>query len=395
MPWRHTNPAEEQIRLIELWLEGGVTVSWLAREFGLSRKTAHKRIERFREWGWEGVGDRSRAPLRHPNRTPGETAELIIQAKLKHPTWGPKKLLPWLGESRPGTALPAASTAGDILSRAGLVRRRRRRQGTAPWTGPLAGAGAPNDTWSVDLKGWFRTQDGVRCDPLTVSDCCTRYCIACKGLERPRHGEVKRELEKAFMRYGLPGIIRTDNGPPFASTGLGGLTELSVWWVKLGITPERIEPGHPEQNGRLERFHRTLKAETAAPSKQDRHSQQQAFDAFVEEYNCARPHEALGQKTPASLYQPSPRQYPLRIRELEYPGHVQVRRVRSNGEVKWKGDRVFLSEALRGEPVGLQQQDTHLFAILFGPLQIGALDDRSRTVLKTPVKLSPMSPVAQ
>jgi hypothetical protein len=247
--------------------------------------------------------------------------------------------------------------------------------------------------WSIDLKGWFRTGDGTRIDPLTVQDAASRYLLVCDGLPQPNRREARRVLERAFREYGLPLSIRSDNGPPFASVGLGSLSQLAIWWVKLGIVPERIEPGHPEQNGRLERLHRTLKAETASPPQATRRRQQRAFDTFRRDYNTERPHEALGQQPPARHYQPSDRFYPSQVSAPEYEVGVTVRRVRTNGQIKWKGDTIYLSEALRGEPVGLVPQDDRFWTIWFGPLSIGLLDDHARTILHTPTKVSPMSPV--
>lgn len=393
MPWKRTDAGKEQEELVRLWRAGGVSVAELARRFGVSRKTVHKRIARFRRLGWQGLGDLSRAPHTSPTRTSEEVSALIVAAKLKHLSWGPKKLLPWLAGRCSGVRLPGVSTAGEILRRRGLVRPRRRVRRTAPWSAPFAGVAAPNDVWCVDLKGWFRTGDGSRCDPLTVSDACSRYLLACQGLTHPRHADVQRELERVFRRYGLPRAIRTDNGPPFASVGLGALTELAVWWVKLGIVPERIAPAHPEQNSRHERMHRTLKDQTATPPALTLRSQQRAFNRFVQEYNHERPHEALGQRTPASFYQPSPRDYPARIEEPGYPARFKVRRVRSNGEIKWQGRKVFVSEALRGEPVGLEQIGEGLWAIQFGPLRIGMLDERTQRVLRIAVEVLPMSSV--
>jgi transposase InsO family protein len=319
--------------------------------------------------------------------------ERLIAAKRGHLRWGPKKLVAWLQAQDPQVHWPAPSTAGDILRRAGLVRRRLGRRRSAPWGHPFATAAAPNDVWAIDLKGWFRTGDGVRCDPLTVADAATRYLLVCQGLRQPRGPEVRRVLERAFREYGLPWAIRTDNGPPFASTGLGGLSRLSVWWVKLGILPERIAPGHPEQNGRLERLHRTLKAETASPPQATWQSQQRAFDAFRRLYNEERPHEALGQRPPATVYGPSSRPYPPRLREPEYGSTMVVRRVRSNGEIKWRGGLLYLSEALRGEPVGLHQHDERYWTVHYGPLQIALMDDHARKLYRVPVEVLPMSPV--
>jgi len=394
LPWKETNPESEQIRFIERW-EGGGEVSFvdLCRQFGVSRKTGYKRVDRFQSYGWEGLGDRSRAPRHHPNRTSRAVAEQLIRARHAHPTWGPKKLVAWLRAAEPEVSWPAPSTAGDILDRAGLVGRRKRRRHAAPWSEPFAAAESPNDVWSIDLKGWLRTGDGVRIDPLAVQDAASRYLLVCSGLPKPNGPQVRQDLEQAFREYGLPWAIRTDNGPSFASVGLGSLSALAVWWVKLGIVPERIEPGHPEQNGRLERLHRTLKAETASPPQATRRKQQRAFDTFRHSCNTERPHEVLGQTPPDRQYLPSFRSYPSRVSAPEYDVGVTVRKVRTNGHIKWKGDTIYLSWALRGEPVGLVPQDDRFRTIHFGPLSIGLLDDHARCVLHTPTKLSPMSPV--
>lgn len=393
MPWRSTSPEEEQIRFILRWQEGGASFMELCRQFGISPKTGYKRMQRFQEWGWDGLSDLSRAPRTHPNRTPSAVAEELVRAKQVHPTWGPRKLIPWLQERHPQVAWPAPSTAGGILQLAGLVQRRRRTRRTTPWSHPFAEATAPNEVWAVDLKGWFRTGDGCRCDPLTAADTVSRYLLVCQGLRQPRGPEVRQALQLAFQEYGLPRVIRSDNGPPFASVGLGGLSALAVWWIKLGIVPERTAPGHPEQNGRLERLHRTLKAETARPPRSTLRAQQRAFDAFRREYNEQRPHEALGQQPPARRYSPSFRQYPSGVPEPEYGVGVEVRRVRSNGEIKWKGDTLYLTQALRGEPVGLVPEDERFWNIRFGPLQIGVLDDHARTILHTPIQVLPMCSV--
>ena len=233
----------------------------------------------------------------------------------------------------------------------------------------------------------------MRIDPLTALDAMSRYLLVCDGLERPTGVEAKRVLERTFREHGLPHVIRTDNGPPFAGVGLGSLTPLSAWWVKLGIVPERIEPGHPEQNGCLERLHRTLKAETATPPKANRIRQRRAFDRFRHSYNVERPHEALGQRPPSRLYTHSFRPYPARISSPEYGTGVTVRSVRSTGQIKWRGQMVYVSESLRGEPVGLVQQDERTWTIHFGQLLIGLLDDSTGRVDKVPTKVLPMSPV--
>ena len=393
LPWNDTSPETEQERFIERWQVGGVTFVEICRQFGISRKTGYKRVHRFESFGLDGLGDRSRAPLSRPSKTPSAVAERLVLERRNHPTWGPKKLVAWLRAAEPEGSWPAPSTAGEILDREGLVRHRKRRKHASPWSTPFAAADEPNNVWSIDFKGWFRTGDGVRIDPLTVQDAASRYLLVCQDLPRPRTPQARQVLERAFREYGLPWTIRSDNGPPFASVGLGSLSPLAVWWVKLGIVPERIEPGHPEQNGRLERLHRTLKAETASPPRATSRSQQRAFDAFRQTYNEERPHEALGQQPPAHHYHASSRSYPSRVRAPEYEVGITVRRVRSNGEIKWKGATIYLSEALRGEPVGLVQHDDRFWNIRFGPLSIGLLDDHARCILHTPTKVLPMSPV--
>lgn len=393
VPWKSTSPETEQMRFIQRWERGGETFLDLCRAFGISRKTGYKRVQRFQGWGWDGLSDLSRAPRQHPNQTERAVTERLIASRQAHPTWGPKKLVAWLKDREPWVTWPAPSTVGDLLDRAGLVRRRKRRRQTAPWSQPFVQAEHPNDLWCIDLKGWFRTGNGLRVDPLTVEDASSRYLLVCHGLRQPRGTEMRPVLERAFREYGLPWAIRTDNGPPFASVGLGGLSSLAVWWVKLGILPERIQPGHPEQNGRLERLHRTLKAETASPPRTTWQRQQRAFQAFRSSYNEERPHEALGQQPPARRYRPSMRSYPSRVTSPEYEAGTAVRRVRTNGEIKWNGGRVYLSEALCGEPVGLTQQDDRYWAVSFGPLQIGILDSYAKRTLHTPTVVLPMSPV--
>ena len=318
--------------------------------------------------------DLSRAPQRHPNQTAPELEERILDLRREHPRWGARKLQAYLEQKYSRIKWPAASTMGDLLQREGLIIPRRVRRKTPPYTQPLAHAGEPNQVWCVDFKGWFRTGDGERIDPLTISDACSRYLLRCQAVERTNTEQVQGIFEATFREYGLPWRMRSDNGAPFASRAIAGISRLGVYLMKLGIVPERIEPGHPEQNGRHERMHRTLEEETAQPPAANRRAQQKSFKTFRWEYNEERPHEALGQKTPASCYQPSARTYPARIREPEYPSAMQVRRVGSRGGFSWKHESVFLSETLMGERVGLEPIDERYFTIYFAEFPLGRFD---------------------
>jgi transposase InsO family protein len=257
------------------------------------------------------------------------------------------------------------------LKRHGLILPRRRRRPAPEYTGPWHEGVNPNDVWAVDFKGWFRTGDGSRIDPLTITDWSSRYLLCCQVLESAKGFPVKMQFERVFREYGLPWAIRSDNGVPFASVGLGGLSRLSVWWMRLGIWPERIRPGHPEENGRHERMHKTLKEATAKPPHQTPHAQQAAFERFRQEYNQERPHEALSMQTPGEWYRASERKFPARLPEMEYRPDFKVRRVRTNGQIKWAGDMFYLSDALVGERVGLKQVDEALWMVHFGPLPLG------------------------
>jgi transposase InsO family protein len=281
----------------------------------------------------------------------------------------------------PQRVWPAASTIGQILARHGLVIRRRRSRKVRRYDQPFVGCDGPNTVWSADLKGWFCTGDGQRCDPVTISDNYSRFLLRCRAVVPATYETVQPVFEAAFREYGLPQAIRTDNGPPFATTTVGGLSRLSIWWVKLGIIPERIEPGKPAQNGRHERMHRTLKQETASPPHPSQRKQQQAFDRFRDEYNYERPHEALSLKTPASLYHSSNRHYPLRDPQVTYPDTMVTRFVKSQGDISWKNHHVYLSETLAGELVGLQQVSDRVWDIYFGPIRLAQLDTTEKRLI--------------
>jgi transposase InsO family protein len=356
-------------------------MSELCRRYGISRKTGYKWAQRFVESETPDFSDRSRRPRSCPHRTASSVEWELLQLREQHPSWGPRKLLAWLESRRPGVDWPAASTVSDILKRNGLVRARRYSQ--RPPAMPVSALqvpSAPNDLWTSDFKGQFRLGDRQECYPLTVADAVSRYVVGLKGLRSVAGAGVHQVFERLFREHGLPSAIRTDNGSPFASTSLGRLSRLSVWWLKLGIRLERIAPGHPEQNGSHERMHRTLKAETARPPAANALVQQARFDEFRRIYNEERPHEALGQKPPASRYEASPRPYPERLSEPQYPGHYEVRSVRADGCVKWRGERLFVSEALTGERIGLEEVEDGIWSVSFGTVLLARFDARERTL---------------
>ena len=388
---------DQKMKMVGDWLSEEYTITQLSELYEVSRKTIYKWIGRYQMEGATGLEERSRAPRGHPNATPLAVAREIAATKLRHDKWGPKKLVAWLEGHRPEQTWPAASTAGEILKREGLVKPRRRKRRMPPYLEPFNDGQRPNTVWSADFKGQFRTDNGRLCYPLTIADNFSRYLLCCRGLSRPTFEESRPWFERVFKQYGLPEAIRTDNGAPFASLGPGGLSKLSVWFIKLGIRPERIEPGHPEQNGRHERMHRSLKEATAKPPRSDIEEQQKAFDEFALEYNLERPHEALGQKTPACFYRPSLRPYPARMPKVEYHGDVIVRQVRHNGEIRWKGELIYLSEALAGEPVALKQKGEHLWEIRFSFHPLGVLNELTGKVMpllsKQGREVLPMCPV--
>jgi transposase InsO family protein len=356
---------------------GEMSFAALCRYYGVSRETGYKWIGRYAADGIDGLKDRSRAPHHHPHAVSAADAAAIVAMRLAQPSWGPKKILARLRVTQPERAWPVESTIAALLDRRGLVKHRRRRR-TVPSGSPLSACAAANDVWGIDFKGWFRTGDGRRCDPLSVSDLATRYVVRLQAFERIDGEEVWPVLDAAFREYGPPLVMRSDNGAPFASTAAGGLSRLAVRLIKAGIRPERITPGRPQQNGRHERMHLTLKAETASPPAATLRLQQRRFDAFRRVFNEERPHEALGQTPPVQHYHPPPRSYGGRLREPDYPDGTEVRRVRLKGEIKWRGTRVFVSRVLVGEPVGLEPVDDGHWRVHYGPVTLGLLDPAGR-----------------
>jgi len=381
MPWKETCPMSERLNFVNDWLTRRGSVSGLCGVYGISRKTGCKWIARFKQHGKGGLQDSSRACRSHPNATDAATSALIIAARQAHPTWGPRKLRDWL--SRRHSDLPAASTMGDILKRAGLVKPRRRGRGLHGGQGNTADYAGPNSVWCIDYKGQFKLGDASTCYPLTVTDGHSRMILCCQGHPGPRDADARSTLEEVFKEYGLPRAIRSDNGTPFASIGAGRLTALSVWWLKLGIALQRITPGKPQENGRHERMHRTLKAETAQPPASSMGRQQRRFDDWVEEFNFERPHEALDGQTPASAYELSEREYPGEVGDPEYPGHYETRRVGSNGFLKFRMVRVYLSQALSNELVGLVEVADGDWRVKFAGAELATYNERSKEMKQT------------
>ena len=368
---------DQRLAFIVEWLRDEWTMTELAERYRISRKTAYKWVDRYEADPAAGFGDRPRAPHTHGRAMAEPIRDAILALRGAHPHWGPKKLRTILRERQPGAPWPAASTMGDLLRRAGVSHPRRRRRYIVPLTQPLAAAQAPNDVWTGDFKGWFRTGDQTRCDPLTVVDACSRYVFCCRIVAASERG-VRPWFERAFREHGLPVAMRTDNGPPFATTGAGNLSHLAVWWLKLGIQLDRIDRGHPEQNGRHERFHLTLQQETTTPPAATPAAQQRRFDRMRREFNTERPHEALGQRPPARLYTPSPRPYPARLEDPWYDATHQVRRVRERGQIKWGGESVFVSHAVRGELVGLVETECGDWRVHFMQVELGRIDRQTR-----------------
>lgn len=380
MPWLETVPVNERNRFLDEYLSRLYSVTELCERHGVSRKTGYKWINRFEAGGRPGLVDQSRAPHSCPHQTEPAVSELLLAARRSHPSWGPSKLIPYLASRHPEVAWPAPSTVSEILLRNGLVTpRRRRRRHLHPGTVPAV-AEEPNEIWPVDFKGHFKTRDGVYVYPLTITDLHSRCLLACEGLLSTELEGARRVFEKAFYEFGLPTAIRSDNGTPFASTAFHGLTRLNVWWMRLGIQHQRIPPSSPQHNGAHERMHRTLKYAVCCPPRANLRAQQRAFDRFRVEFNEERPHQALDNATPASLYRASPREYTGKLPPQEYPGHYVVKRVHAGGCFRLRSALVFIATPLEDHLIGLEEIDDGVWSIYLNEFLLGRINERENIV---------------
>lgn len=383
MPWNETTIMEQKIQFIRDWRKSVMTVSELCAVYDISRKTGYKWIERYIEEGPDGLLCRSHAASEIPHKTADEVEQAILAMRLRHPTWGAKKLLPMLEKQYPEMVLPCRTTVCDILSRNGLVQSKPKRRAVGHPGRPTKSIELPNDCWSADFKGQFRLRGGPYCYPLTVTDNYSRYLLCCQSQNDVSVEESKPTFTKLFQEYGLPKRMRTDNGSPFGARTLGRLTRLSAWWIRLGVMPEFIEPGKPQQNGKHERMHKTLKAEATKPPAGSMAAQQRKFNVFRREFNNDRPHEALDMNTPSQLYSPSNRPMPSKLPELEYPDRFEVRYVSANGGIRWGGKWLNVSQALIDEYVGLEEMGDGQWDVYFGPLRLGRLHENLMTIEPT------------
>jgi len=378
MPWLEILPVEERNRFITDALSDRFTMSELCARYGISRRIGYKWLTRFEEEGRRGLKDRSRAPHHCPHRIAEEIAELLCTMRRDHPFWGARKLLKVLSTRNPSiSGWPAPSTAADLLARRGLVKKRRHRRPPHrhPGVVPAITAG-PNDLWTADFKGQFRTGNGLYCFPLTIADQHTRFLLTCHGLLSTQTVTARPVFERAFREYGLPNAIRTDNGVPFTTQSIHGLSYLNVWWMRLGIQHQRIRPGKPQENGAHERMHRTLKRQAIKPVRGTCAAQQRNFDAFRHEYNVERPHEWLNQETPASHYTASPRPYSNRPPALEYPGDFVVKKITTGGTFRFRSRLLYLANAMVDQQIGLEETDDGQWNIYFNTVLLATLDER-------------------
>jgi transposase InsO family protein len=382
MPWSDTSPMDERARFVLDAFSDCFTMTELCERYGISRKTGYKWIERYKGGGDPACADESRAPRTHPNATPEDVVELIVQLRGKYPDAGPRTLLWHLEKLDARRSWPSPSTIGEILKRHDLIKPRRRRRPRMTWSQARTLIDAPNQVWTADFKGQFRLRNGLLCYPLTILDGHTRFLLTCRALKTTATEPARRGFEAAFEEFGLPSVIRTDNGVPFAApSSVLGLSGLSVWLLKLGIRLERSRPGKPQDNGAHERMHRTLKAGACRPPRGTFSAQQRALNEFRRIYNEERPHHALGMQTPASLYQSSERAYPGEAPDPVYPPHFERRRITKIGVFSWHRQQIFVTEALRNETLGFEWIADGLWSVFFGEVLLGRFDEENSQFL--------------
>lgn len=371
MAWKGVTIMDQRVRFISEYLDEHFAVAELCRQFSISRKTGYKWLTRYEKYGALGLEDRSRKPKKCPHKTEYRIVRAIKYIRHRHPTWGPKKILALLSRRHPDWDFPAISTTADILKREGLITGKKHRIRRKHPGCPTTVSTEPNQIWSADYKGQFKMRNGIYCYPLTVCDMHSRYLLGCEGHEAISLDKSKQHFTRLFKEYGLPERIRTDNGVPFASSAIGRLSSLSVWWIKLGIYPELIEPGQPQQNGKHERMHRTLKKEATIPPEKNLRTQQRRFNKFQKEYNNTRPHEALDMKTPSEIYSNSKREMPKKLEHWDYPPHFQVRLVSNNGGIRWNHKRVPVSHTLIKEYIGFEEINDGIYNVYYCDFLIG------------------------
>jgi len=382
MPWKITEPMDQKIQLIADWQNIQHSITDLSKKYGISRKTVYKWCARYKEQGIDGLKDQNRTPKYSPNRTTDDIIKLLIKEKLKNRKRGPVKIYHQIKRQYPDIKLPSPSTISHWLKKNGLVHRRKKRTHVPPYAEPFITVQSPNDVWSADYKGQFYTRDKRVCYPLTISDNYSRYLLRCTGLPGPRYSQTRDVFEKTFREYGLPDAIRVDNGTPFAGRCVGGLSRLSIWWIQMGIAPERIEKGSPQQNGRHERMHRTLKLEAVNTMVSNMKEQQKLFDEFLYDYNNDRPHEALNHESPAHYYRKSSRSYVEKPQAVEYDLDYTVRSVRYNGYFRFNGQLYYLTDLLHKQRVALKEFADGQWKIYYSFYPIGILDLRKNRILK-------------
>ena len=384
MPWLETEPMLERVKFISAYHNNEeASFQELCERFHISRKTGYKYLHRFEENGVDGLKDLSRARIHQENRVSLLVEDNILEVKARYPHWGAKKIKNWLMQEKGDVIWPARSTIDELLKRHGLVKKAKRNRRVTSYQQPLALCNEPNDSWSIDYKGQFQLGNEELCYPFTVTDNFSRYLLAVEGFPRIATKNVKDTLTQLFLDCGLPQAIRSDNGSPFASTAIGGLSDLSVWLIKLGIIPERITKGRPQENGRHERMHLTLKKETASPPMKNPKTQQRRFDEFRREFNEDRPHEGIEFNRPAWLYKPSERTFPSKIAAVEYGDQFEkTRKVRTNGTIKWEGKCIYISETLKGEPIAMKPHSEDEWVLYFSFMPLAIFNERTLKVSK-------------